>query len=222
VTGPASGAKIFRRAATAVTVVGIAIAAASARAIASGEREIALSSDELRAGHPLEAIQHARRAAGWYMPGAPHVRVAYARLAALAIAAEKIGDRDTALFAWRSVRTAALETRWLVTPHAEDLARADAAIARLAAALPRPAETRVDPNAEIERDTLAALARDDAPDTAWSVVLVAGVVATIVGALVAARRAVTATGTISWPRALPGLALAAAGAVAYLVAVWRA
>ncbi len=216
------GARLFRTAAFAIAVVGVAIVAVSARVMAAGEHEIGLSTDELRAGHPIEAAQHARRAAGWYMPGAPHVRVAYARLIALADAAEKIGDRQTALFAWRSVRTAALDSRWLVTPHEEDLERADDAIARLSAAVPRPAGTRTDPVAEIQRDALEALAREDGPDRGWSVVLVGGVGAWIGGALVAARRAVSATGTIAWSRAAPALAVVALGAFAYLLAVWRA
>ncbi len=73
----------------------------------SGEKEIALSTAALRAGDAHAAVEHARRAAGWYMPGAPHVRVAYERLLALGTAAEGLGDRDTALFAFRGVRTAA-------------------------------------------------------------------------------------------------------------------
>ena len=44
----------------------------------------------------------------------------------------------------------------------------------------------------------------------------------MVGALLATRRAVSATGTIAWSRAAPALAVAALGALAYLLAVWRA
>ncbi|MEZ4296383.1 MAG: hypothetical protein R3B70_15535 [Polyangiaceae bacterium] len=130
--------------------------------VVAGEREIARSTDALRAGDPHEAALHARRAAGFYAPGAPHVRVAYERLIALATKAESLGNRPLALFAWEGVRTAALETRWLVTPHAEDLTRANEAIARLQAAESRPPGTRTTPVAAMERDALEALTRDEA------------------------------------------------------------
>jgi hypothetical protein len=115
-------------------VAGALVAAVTVRVIVAGEREIALSTAALRAGDPHEAAVHARRAAGFYAPGAPHVRVAYERLIALATKAETRGDSKLAAFAWQGVRTAAMETRWLVTPHAEDLERANAALARLQAA----------------------------------------------------------------------------------------
>src|SRR4029078_11014960 len=120
-----------------------------------------------RAGDARGAAEHARRAAGWYAPGAPHVRVAYERLMALATTAEGRGDREIALFAWRGVRTAAIETRWLFTPHEEDLGRANQAIARLSAATPRPPGTRGEPPAVIEREQLEALGRDEAPRAGW-------------------------------------------------------
>ena len=140
----------------------------------SGEKEIALSTAALRAGDPHGAAEHARRAAGWYAPGAPHVRVAYERLLALGTAAEGLGDRDTALYALRGARTAAIETRWLFTPHEEDLERADAAHR----ALRRPLRARPG-RAPIRRrpwsgSTRGARARGGA-GSGWGVVLVAGV-----------------------------------------------
>jgi hypothetical protein len=36
------------------------------------------------------------------------------------------------------------------------------------------------------------------------------------------RRGVSATGHVTWRRALPGLVVAAAGVAAWLVAIWRA
>ncbi|HEY4121744.1 MAG TPA: hypothetical protein VGM56_27950 [Byssovorax sp.] len=213
---------VLRRALQAVAIVAIGVAAVTARVAVAGEEEIARSTDELRSGHAMEAAQHAGRAAAWYAPGAPHVRVAYARLIALATAAEGVGDRDTALFAWRAVRGAAIETRWIVTPHERDLARADEAIARLAAAAPRPVGTRVDPSSEVQREQLAALARDESPDVAWVIALVAGAFALGLGVLITVRRGLTETGQLLWLRARPGLALAALGFVLYAIALWRA
>lgn len=203
-------------------VAGVLIAAVSARVVIAGEREIALSTAALRAGDPHDAALHARRAAGYYAPGAPHVRVAYERLIALATKAESLGDRTTALFAWQGVRTAAIETRWIVTPHAADLETANAAIARLQAAQDRPPGTRTDPPATIERAALAALAQDEAPHVPWVIALVAGFLAWTLGAILIVRRAVTSTGQIVWSKTTSPIALTAAGILLWLLAIWRA
>lgn len=205
-----------------LAVTGLLLGAATLRVITSGEREIAASTDGLRAGDPHAATEHARRAAGWYAPGAPHVRVAYDRLLALATTAEGLGDREASLYAWRAVRTAAIETRWLVTPHADDLARANLAIARLEAAAPRPPGTRNEPPATIAREQLEALSRDEAPRTPWVVALVLAAAAWISGSVLVVRRGITAGGQISWGRALPGLVITAAGVALWLLAIWRA
>jgi len=206
----------------ALAALGLVLGAASARVTYSGEKEIALSTAALRSGDAHAAAEHARRAAGWYAPGAPHVRVAYERLLALGRAAEGLGDRDLALYAYRGVRTAALETRWIVIPHEDDLDLANRAIARLSAEAPRAPGLRVEPKQTIEREQLEALARDEAPRTAWVVVLVLGALAWAAGAALAVRRAVSADGGFVWSRALPGAAIAAAGVAAWLLAIWRA
>lgn len=202
--------------------VGVVVGALYARVITSGERELAASTAGLRAGDAHEAAVRARRAAGYYAPGAPHVRVAYERLGALAVKAEGLGDRELALLAWRGVRSAAIETRWLRTPHAEDLERANQAIARLSASAPRPPGTRSEPPAKLEREHLAELTRDEAPRAPWVLALVVALAAWMGGAAVMVRRGVSATGHVAWRRALPGLVVTCAGAALWLIAVWRA
>jgi len=206
----------------AIAITGLVVGAATARVIYSGEREIAASTAGLRAGDPHAATAHARRAAGWYAPGAPHVRVAYERLMALGKTAEGIGDREAALYAFRAVHIAATETRWVLTPHADDLLAADRAIARLSAAAPRPPGTRTEPPAKIEREQLEALARDEAPRTPWVIALVAGATAWALGALWVVSRGITAGGRVDAARALPGVVVACAGIAAWLLAIWRA
>ncbi len=205
-----------------LAIAGLLLAAATLRVVTSGEREIAASTDGLRAGDAHAATEHARRAAGWYAPGAPHVRVAYERLIALATTAEGLGDREASLYAWRSVRTAAIETRWIITPHEADLERANLAIARLEAAAPRPPGTRNEPPASVEREQLEALSRDEAPRTPWVIALVLAAVAWIGGAIVVVRRGITAGGQIAWARATPGLVVTAVGVAIWLLAIWRA
>lgn len=80
-------------------------------------------------GAPIAAIDHYETAARWYLPLAPHVDDAYGKLRGLTASS----DPAISLAAWRAIRSAARATRSLWTPHADDLAAADAAIARLSA-----------------------------------------------------------------------------------------
>jgi hypothetical protein len=213
--------RLFTGALWGVVAAGVVVGAASARVVWGGETEIAIPTAALRSGDAHAAAEHARRAAAWYAPGAPHVRVAYERLLALGAAAEGLGHADLALFAYRGVRTAAIETRWIVTPHADDLERANRAIARLAAAAPRAPGVRTEPPQKIEREQLEALARDEAPRVHWVILLVAGALAWALGGAIALRRAVGADG-LTWRRATPGALVTLAGVVAWLLSIWRA
>ena len=214
--------RLFVPALWTIAGLGLVLGAASLRVVAAGEAEITASTAALRAADPHAATVHARRAAGWYAPGAPHVRVAYQRLVALATTAEGLGDRETALLAWSSIRAAAIETRWLVTPHEADLARANQAIARLEAAAPRPPGTRTEPAAKIDREQLEALGRDDAPRVPWVVALVVAFVTWSAGAIWIVRRAIDAAGHVAWRRAAPGLVATVSGVALWLLAIWRA
>lgn len=210
------------RALRAIAVVVLIVAAATARVVVSGEREFGQSTAALREGDVHRATEHARRSAGFYAPGAPHVGAAYTRLFAIAAAAEGHGDREAALYALRAVRIASIETRWIFTPHAGDRERADQAIAKLMTSAPRPPGTRVEPPAKIERAHVEALARDEAPRVPWIIALLAGAIAWAAGGLWAVRRAVLENGAVAWARARPAIALGAAGMAVYLAAIWRA
>ena len=217
-----SAARNVARGLAIFAVIVLVTGAATVRVVAAGEREIAQSTAALRAGDAHKAALHARRAAGWYAPGAPHVRVAYERLAALATAAEGLGNREIALFAWNGVRTAAIETKWLVQPHAEDLERANQAIARISAATPLPLGANAEPAPVLERKYLETLARDEAPRTGWIAALVAAFAAWAAGAAYVARRGLTPSGRVLWAKALPGLVAVGLGAALWLLALWRA
>lgn len=108
--------------AIALAVVGVI----GLRAVLSGRRALADGDDWMLRGKPAEAIRSYEAAARWYVPLAPHVDAAYAKLHALT------GTAD-ALLAWRAIRSAARATRSLWQPHAADLAEADAQIAKLEA-----------------------------------------------------------------------------------------
>lgn len=210
------------RIASACALMGLLVGAITARVIWAGESEIAASTVALQKAELHEAVTRARRAAGWYAPGAPHVRVAYERLMAIATAAEGRGDRDLALFAWRGVRTAAIETRWILTPHEADLERANRAIARIEAAAPRPPGTRTESPQRIEQIQITALLRDEAPRVPWVVALVVAFVAWAGGAAWGVRRASRAPEGREFAHARLGFVVALAGMALWVIALFRA
>ncbi len=202
--------------------IGLGIGSITARVVWAGETEIAASTIALQQGDVREAATRARRAAGWYAPGAPHVRVAYQRLIAIATAAEGLGDREMALLAWRGVRTAAIETRWIVVPHAEDLDRANRAISRIQAAAPRPPGTRTEPAQRIEQRQMTALMRDEAPRVPWVIALVVAFGAWSGGGAWAVRKASRAAAGSIFLQARAGLLVAISGAALWVIALFRA
>ena len=127
-----------------------------------------------------------------------------------------------ALLAWRGIRTAVIETRWLLVPHKEDLDRANLAIARIEAAAPRPPGTRTEPPQRIEEKQLAALLRDEAPRTHWVVLLLVSFVAWAGGAAWAVRRSSEASDVLDLARARAGVLVALLGVGLWVLALWRA
>jgi hypothetical protein len=218
------------RALQVAALLTVIVGLASTRVVISGEREIAASTEALRRGDPEEATVRARRAAGWYAPGAPHVRVAYERLRALAREAEQHRRFDLALLAWRGIRSAALETRWVVTPHAADLDQANHEIARLMAMPVGERGTVGEPDQQVAAAELEVLGRTPEPRVPWVIVLVAAFGLGVAGLVMWARQmgegAATATAATWWragsARARTGALLVAVALALWLLALWRA
>jgi len=119
-----------------VVIAGLAIAALlalSLRIVLEGRSALADGDDAMARGQTRDAIAAWQSAARWYLPLAPHVGDAYDRLTTLAASARDKGDRTTALLAYRAIRSAALATKSLWTPHAGDLDAANEQIAQLSA-----------------------------------------------------------------------------------------
>lgn len=196
------------------------VAAITVRVVWAGEGEIAKSSDALRAGDADDAIVHARAAALWYAPAAPHVRVAYGRLMALGREAEQRKAWRTALAAYRAVVTSFASTRWLIEPHRADAAEAEAAIARIEAKSgARAPLAATEPAAAVEQAQLTALATDVGPSAFWKLVLAASFLAMLAGLAIFLRLGLDETGRVQPARALPALAAAALGLVGYCAAL---
>lgn len=182
--------------------LGLAIAAAlAARVIVSGRAALRAGDAAAEAGDAELAIQHWESAARWYLPLAPHVDEAYARLISLTGS-----DRRRALSAWRAVRSAALATRSLWTPHADDLATANAAIAEIASRDPDGALAGGPDAAARKAFHTERLARDLAPRRSAIVVFALGIAAFLAGIGLLVRpsgpsvvgAAVTALGLVGW------------------------
>ncbi len=216
-TGPQPPSRTATLLWLALVVVALA-GIVSARALYSGEAEVAASTTALKAGDPHEATIRARRAAGWYVPGAPHVRVAYERLVALAEAAERNRRIDIALLAWRGVRSASLQTRWLITPFAREAARAEREIARLSSIEPGSAL----PDPQLTREHFAKLAQRPGPSRLWAAVLMGSFGLALVGLFLWTRAVAGAAGKLHWRKARGPALLSAAAALLWLLSVWRA
>jgi hypothetical protein len=135
------GREWIARVVWAALVVGGLASIVTVRAIYDGEHALLACDEALRAKDYPTATARAREAAAWYAPGAPHVNAAYGRLVHIARTTEAEGNRESALLAWRAVRTAIIDSRWLLDTHEPELAAANRAILRLSAPEATPAMT---------------------------------------------------------------------------------
>jgi hypothetical protein len=196
------------------------LGAAAFRVVAEGRSELAESDTAWAAGDALGATVHARAAARAYVPFAPHVQLAYRRLRAVAQDCEGRGDVESALFAWRAIRSAAIGSRSIVSSHARQREVADAAIARLvASARPAPSQgQRAD--VEAARSYVPALAADAPPRGPWGVLLVAGAALWAAAAVRFTSKAWDGEGRFALSAARVPLVLAAAGLAAWWIALF--
>lgn len=198
------------RARTALVVIALVVAIVGAialRVVVEGRHALADGDDAIAARRPLDAIAAWERAARWYLPGAPHVDDAYARLIDLA-------GRDPAVdvIAWRAVRSAALASRSFYQPHAEELSRANAEIARITSKDPEGSITAGDTPAAREAWQRERLAHDTRPSTGATALAIVGIAAWLGGLGWIVRRR----------RLVPGLAIAVVGLAAWAAGLYNA
>lgn len=212
----------MRRIVIIAALVLAAFGALAIRVVLEGRGALATGEDALARGKPGDAIRAFEASARWYLPLAPHVDEAYARLRELA----KSEDPATALAAWRSIRSAARATRTLWTPHAGDLAAADAAIAKLSANSPHGAPVEeggaADSPAAREAWHQARLARDPRPSLGAAALAAFGILLWLGGAIVIARHGVSAAGGLVRRPALAGAAAVVVGLVCWFAGLYNA
>ena len=191
----------------------------SARVILEGESELAASDAAFDRGELSAALDHARRGATLYAPGAPHVDRAYERMNALALGAEAVGEPKLAFLAWQAMRGAALESRHVFLPRKAELERANQNLARLEA---QARDSAGSDRAKNQRRALTRLNADDAPAPGWIAILGAGFLLALAGLGLFAFRGLNRTCKLSLPRARLGLLLFAIGAACWTLAAFKA
>jgi hypothetical protein len=176
---------VKRRALAALGIAVAVIGVLALRTVLEGRAALAEGDDALAQKRVGDALASWETAARWYFPGAPHVGEAYERL--VGFARDPKHGPATRIAAWRAVRSAAHATTSLWTPHADDLAEADAAIAQLSAADPESAPAISDPAQKLAwHQTM--LAREPRPSLSRAALAVLGILAWIGGIAVVIRR----------------------------------
>ncbi|MFH1130813.1 MAG: hypothetical protein V1754_05720 [Pseudomonadota bacterium] len=125
------------------------------------------------------AILHLRRAMAFYLPGNPWVSTAHEHLLKIARQAEKKGQPELALNAWRQLRSAILSLRGITTPFSESLPEINGRIATLAVKESTAAKFLKEPLGE--KNLFSRLAEPPDPTPGWTVLGLFGFVIWVIG-----------------------------------------
>lgn len=190
---------------------------ATLRAVLDGEREIADSDAAFDENDLHASIQHARRAASAYVPGASHVRRGYERLVAIARGAEAAGKPEVAVLAWQAQRAAVLESASLIRPFPERLEEANRNLARLEVAKTGAETGRPERAGQLFRQAQA----QSAERIPWGALLSVGLLFSALGLVWFGRRALGPSGQIRWLAGRWGLLLFGLGSALWALAAFR-
>ena len=192
------------------------------RTLQRGRTELRVARGHLAASRLTLAVDHGRAAACAYVPTARHVSGAYELLVDVARKAEGQADSATALMAWQAIRTCALSTRWLEVVHRDELAVANASIARLMAAKPPPPGAAAQEQGQRQLDLHTALARRDYPRAVWTGTWLASFFVTAAGFVYLGWRGLGPRGKPLTRDFRIGLVLVLAGVALWVVSLWQA
>ncbi len=208
-----------RRASLALALIVLAFAAMTFRVVRDGEDALAESDRAFNRGDLPNAVLYARRAAIAYAPGAPHTRAALARLRAVAVGSEGVGDTSTARLAWGAIRAASVESRFFIEPYAAERDEADRALARL---LTEPQADEPDARAKALVKARELLARSPGPAPGGSMLLLAGLGLSALGIGVVALRGITREGRLIPRGFVVGAVVFALGVACWTFAAYQA
>lgn len=221
-TAATRGPRVKRTMAVIGVVLALCLGVVVTRAIWEGRSALATGDSAQAAGDRREAIAQWRRAARWYVPGAPHVGRAYDRLENLALVAEREGDLDTALRAWRGVRGSILATRSFYTPFSDRLEPANRNIARLMASVEGAQADPARSEAERAEWHYDLLARNEAPSVAWTLFAMLGMAIWLGGGLLFALRGLSGEDRLNGRVAVISGALVASGLLLWMLGLYNA
>jgi hypothetical protein len=191
---------------------------ATLRAVWDGQRELAKSDAAFDENDLHGAIEHARRAASAYVPGAPHVEQGYARLLAVARGSEASGHPELAILAYQAERAAVLETASVLRPFGERLEEANRNLARLSAAATNGADPE---RAENAQRLFRRAQAESAALAPWGGLLAVGLLVGGAGLAWFAARALSPSGRLDWARGRWGLLTFAFGAALWALAAFH-
>jgi hypothetical protein len=209
-----------RRIVAGVLIGAFVLAVLLTRAFWDGRQALADGDAALARGDEVEAVTRWRRAARWYVPGAPHVATAYRRLQGLAMAAEN-EQRPIALEAWQGIRSSILATRSFYTPYPELLAEANRHIAALMARQPGPPDAGGTEEAR-RAWHLALLERDESPSTFWSILALLGFAAWVGGGFYFAWRGIGSDDKLVRRQAARAGVVILVGLVVWMLSLYKA
>jgi hypothetical protein len=199
----------------AVAALALLLGVATLRELGLGAQALAECDAASKRGDLVTATARARDAAEAAAPGSPYPREGYRRLEAIARAAEGRRDERVAVAAWGAMRSAATATSGVFLATGAWRALADEGIVRAGHGLAgESGEVRA-----TEETLRTALAREDAPPPELLALLGLGAAAFFGGF---ARLALAARDLPTLRKEKLALAAAAAGAVLYAVACFRA
>ena len=182
--------QLTRRALQMLVALAGLVTLISARVVISARQELSEGEQLLAANDRDGAIVHLRRAARWYAPLSPyHVR-ALTRLAEIGQAAERAGDVEIALSAYRAVRGEILATRSTYVPELARLEAANRRIATLMSKQPAPGMDAGKSEKQLFDEHLALLTPIPGPNVFWSCVLLLGFVCWVASAFALSVRAI--------------------------------
>ena len=210
---------LARHVSLALTLVVLTLGVMTFRVVRDGEAALAESDAAFHRGDLANAVLFARRAAISYAPGAPHTRAALARLRAVAVGSEGVGDVGSARLAWGAIRSAAVETRSLTEPYADERREADQALARLSAV---PVATDPEIQARAVERARRSLLTLPGPSPLSSVFLVVGFGTAALGLVLVALRGLTREGRLLWRGFALGVAVFVVGVACWTFAAYRA
>ena len=168
------------------------------RVVSSASAELHKADLLLAEGDIDGSIVHYRRAARWYAPGSPFHVAALTKLAALGAQAERKGETDRALSAYRAIRSAIMSARSFYTPEPKRLRFADRKIAELMASLPPPPIDAGKSREQLRAEHLALLESGNGPNIFWTWVVLLGFIGWVGGAYAFTIRAIDDQDRLVW------------------------